>query len=84
MKEEKISFNIDDKTSVPEETSTTYQQASPSGSKDKISHAISGSELKLGPKETLDAFSQMNEKLKSANKKVKCKNKLMVSTVSNR
>lgn len=31
-----------------------------------------------------DAFSQMNEKLKSADKTVKCKNKLMVSTVSNR
>lgn len=86
MKEEKTSFDVDDKTGVPEATSTTHQQGSPSESKDKISYAMSGSEtvkLKHGWMETLDASSQMNEKMKSANKTVKRKGKLMASKVSN-
>ncbi|KAK4769059.1 hypothetical protein SAY86_027209 [Trapa natans] len=82
LKEEKTSFDIDDKTGVPEATSTTHQQCSPSESKDKISYVMSGSEtvkLKHGWMETLDASSQVNEKAKSSNKTLKRKGKLTVS-----
>ncbi|KAK4748829.1 hypothetical protein SAY87_015415 [Trapa incisa] len=82
LKEEKTSFDVDDKTGVPEATSTTHQQGSPSESKDKISYAMSGSEtvkLKHGWMETFDASSQMNEKIKSFNRTVKRKGKLTVS-----
>lgn len=84
MKEEKTSFDIEDKAGVPEATSTTHQQGSPSGSKDKISY-MSGSEtkkLKLGRTEIFDASPQINEKMKPANKTAKRKGKLTVSKVS--
>ncbi|XP_031402656.1 protein ALWAYS EARLY 2-like isoform X1 [Punica granatum] len=86
LKEEKSSFNIDDKTGVPEATSTTHQRGSPSGSKDKIFHATSGSEAKKskpGRRSNPDAFSQVNEKLKPTNKTVRRKSKPVVSKLPN-